>query len=42
MKTIYPKDYNGSEEYFINPYLRLQGGKKRFLTWGIIKTSLSH
>lgn len=20
MKTIYPKDYNGFEEYFVNPY----------------------
>lgn len=23
MKTIYPKDYNRSEEYSVNPYLRL-------------------
>lgn len=28
MKTIYPNDYNGSEEYFLNPYLRLKGKKK--------------
>lgn len=28
MKTIYPNDYNGSEEHFLNPYLRLKGKKK--------------
>lgn len=28
MKTIYPKDYNGSKEYFVNSYLRLSMKKR--------------